>query len=1164
MQDFLDFSDSRYEPFRPLVTAWLAKIEGAISSPARKRWKEVSDECHDDQTEVLTDQGWRLFSSLQGDELLATVDLEKDLLEYQRPSRITARHVCGDMVRFKGKSLDALVTQGHRMVFFPPHSRVAGLKEAGEMLKSDQLKLTVANWEGELPVFPDFLNGVNPEDFAEWLGFYIAEGWCFGHKKKNGAAIYGVGIAQKKPHGCRYFERLSARMPFKTPPYQPNGRCYVLHHKKLWHYLREFGSDCYSKSVPDWVKKAPQSVIRAFLRGYIAGDGNVSPVNGQCVSATASPILADDLQELWLKVGQSASIRKRPPGPYTIAEPGKPVRSGWSGTLYLVTSWRAGKRASLKRHNGHEIQLMYHKEHYDGMVYCATVANGTLVTRRNGLPLISGNCLMFYNKSAAAMWDGDFTKKFWRGVKAPRFRVTINKAFEYVAIIGPNLLWDIPHRQVTPKKRLAIPQELIQADPRFQQVAQEYQMEMVVNRLRSEMMMGWLNYTSLELPNGGLGHHNEMAVLDAMLKGSGCLWPALYSFPGSERTLTGGFRKPPEDLIYDPDFKTAGQCKWMALRHLDPHWEVEKRFKLPPNSLKGKSRLESSWHFAETMGRQDKSGADRQAGKTNDLIVWYEVWSKMGVGSRMTGMPDALKGPLEELVGDYAYLCICPDCPYPLNCSSDFIRKGATPEAVRECFEWPVPLWTDSRWPVNQLVFYEDPDSPYGVPPLSPALGELKAINAIVSWLVNRTWQSSRQMWAVLGQYHDEMKKVLDEGDDQSVFALPPGVDQDIKKVIQLIEQKEVNKDAWQVLELLSDAFDKRTGLTESGAYGTEGTQSRTAEDVKAKQKAFGVRPEYMQKKVIAWQSQLASVEAMLAWMFIKGSDTKGLFGRSGSQLWDQFIANADHEEVVRELQFDISASSIRRPNRERDMENFAEYMGRWLPLVQGYGELTGDYGPANGAMARWGELHDMERMEELFFPQKDPNDPNAQLDQQLKQAEVQKVQAEAQKLQGEAQANPMAELQMEAQFKQQESDRKMAETQAKLEADIRKLEMELAMKQAELQMKAQEHQMDMQFKAAEGQQDLALKQQEGEVDMAVKKEQGAHDIALSRQQMQLQKQQGEQQMQQSDQQHKQAMKQGADATKAKVDSTKKTTDAKVQATKAMAKAKPKPAGGGK
>ena len=770
---------------------------------------------------------------------------------------------------------------------------------------------------------------------------------------------------------------------------------------------------------------------------------------------------------------------------------------------------------------------------------------------------VGSECIMFYNKSAAAMWDGDFTKKFWRGVKAPRFRVTINKAFEYIAVIGPNLIWDTPHRKATPARILEIPPQLIESDPQmYQQLQMMGQMEQGRDQLISRLMEGWLNYTPREMPEGGLEWHNEMAVMDAMLLGHGALWPSIYNFPASDRTLTGCFRKSPEDIIYDADFKTAGQCKWMALRHVEPHYEVERRFKLPPNSLKGKASLESSWHFSETQGQAGRATSDRQAGKTNDLVVWYEIWSRLGVGSRMTGMPDFLKTTLEETVGDYAYICVCPDCPYPLNCPSDLIRKGATPEQVRECFEWPVPWWTDKRWPYESLIFYEDPDSPYGVPPLAPALGELKAINAIVSWLVNRTWQSSRQMWAVLGQYYDDMKKVLDEGDDLGVFALPPGAGDDIRKVLQLIEQKEVNGDAWQVLQLLSDAFDKRTGLTEVGAYGTSNTQSRTAEDVKAKQKAFGIRPEFMQKKVVAWQGRAASMEAMLSWMFVKAKDVTPLFGQGGATLWQKFIEDADHEQVVRQMRFQIEAASVRRPNRDRDIENFQEYMGRWLPVMSDYGKTTGDFTPVNGAMKRWCELHDMERPEELFIPEKDPNDPNAQLQQQMQQAELQKTQAEAQKLMAEAQANPMAELQMEQQqeqqklaleahFQEREAQMDLEKTKMEIMMEIEKLKAELAIKQQELQMKAQEHQMDMAFKA-----------QQSQVDLAVKKEQGAQQIAQGRQQMQLQKQQGEQALRHNEVAHKQQIQQGAATTKSKVDATKKISDARAVAAKSQASVK--------
>jgi len=768
---------------------------------------------------------------------------------------------------------------------------------------------------------------------------------------------------------------------------------------------------------------------------------------------------------------------------------------------------------------------------------------------------VGSECQMFYNKSAAAMWDPMYAKKFWRGVKSPRFRVNINKAFEFTAIYLPNLMWDVPHRTVSPKDSLELPPDLISHPNVRQALAQQIQQKSTVDRLTAHLMQGWLNYTPREMPGGGLEWHSEMALLDALLKGSGHLWPAPYSMPGSDKMLTGCFHKAPEDLVFDPDFKTSQECKWIALRHIQPHWQVEKKFRLPAGSLKGKATLESGWHHAEA-NTKDGFAAERASGKTNDLVVWYEVWSKMGVGARLTGMTSLLKNHLEEVVGDYAYLAVCPDCPYPLNCPADKIRRGATDEEIRLHFEWPVPLWADDRWPVERLIFWEDPESPYGVPPLSPALGELKAINCIVSWLVNRTWHASRQMWAVLGQYHDDMKKVLDDGDDCSVFPLPPGAE-DVKKVLQLIEQKEVNRDAWAVLELLSNAFDKRMGMTPF-VYGQneDGTQDRTASTTEARKSAVSARPEYMQKKVVAWQSRVAGVEAMLSWMFVKGRDVEQLLGPVGAGLWQQYIENADQETVVRQMSYEVAASSMRRPNKERDIANLQEVMGRYLPLLQAYGELSGNYTPVNGTMQIWGELHDMD-LGALAIPEKDPNDPNAQLDQQLKQAEVQKTQAEALKLQGEAQANPLTEIQMEAQFKQQEIRLEQKAEEARVAMEIEKLKAELQAKMAELQMKLQEKQMEMQIKATEHAQEMQFQRESSQTDLAVKEALGAQQIEQGRQQITQQKQQGNLQLKQG----QQKLQQRKQSNIAQVQATKDQSQAKVAATKSLAAAKPNSSG---
>ena len=751
---------------------------------------------------------------------------------------------------------------------------------------------------------------------------------------------------------------------------------------------------------------------------------------------------------------------------------------------------------------------------------------------------VADECTMFYSRSAAAMWDPTYSRKFWQNVKAPKFRITINKAFELVAVFGPNLLWDTPHRTVTPKRVIEFGEEDLAALPELGQLYEALQQataaEAARDRLVSQLMQAWLNYTPREMPEGGLESHNELSVVDALVKGRGCLWPAIYSFPSSDRTITGAFYDCPENLIIDPDFKSLGKAKWIARRHQMTHWEVERRFQLPAGSLKERATLESAWHYGELKGADDRGVSDRDAGKTNNLIVWYEIWSKMGAGSRMTGVPDQVKHHLEDVVGDYAYLCICPDCPYPLNCPTDVLRKGAPDGEVRQRFEWPLPLWTDNRWPVEVLDFYPDPEGPYPISPLSPGLGELKCLNFMVSWLAGRTYKASRTLYAVLGQYYDELKKQLDDADDQAVFPIPPGGVDDIRKIVQLIETTDVTQDSWRLVELLSNLFDKRVGLTET-AYGRneDGTQNRTAEETMAKNRAVGVRPEHMQKKVKAWQSRVGGVEAFLTWMFVKAQDAAPLLGQAGALLWQRLIENADGELIARQMQYDVAAASIRRPDRDRDVANFQQAAQMWMGPIQANGELTGNFQPLNGLMKKWAEYHDTD-LSECYLPAPEPPDPEMpQLQKAQLQAEVQKTQADAAKSMAEAQANPaelkMIELALEQKGEEARLAMEMQKLRLELQAKAAELKMKLAEKQATLQMKAQEHAQDMQFKAAEG-----------AVNLQVKREQGAQQIAMGRQNMVLQRAQGQQQLQQ----------------------TKAQSAAKVQAIKAQAKAKPKPSNG--
>ena len=75
--------------------------------------------CYDNQTEVLTDQGFKLFKDLNKTEKLAT--LNKDgYLEYQKPVSYYNSHKKREMYHFLSKSIDIMVTPDHNMYLQKP------------------------------------------------------------------------------------------------------------------------------------------------------------------------------------------------------------------------------------------------------------------------------------------------------------------------------------------------------------------------------------------------------------------------------------------------------------------------------------------------------------------------------------------------------------------------------------------------------------------------------------------------------------------------------------------------------------------------------------------------------------------------------------------------------------------------------------------------------------------------------------------------------------------------------------------------------------------------------------------------------------------------------------------------------------------------------------
>jgi hypothetical protein len=362
------------------------KVDGVVDHSARKRMASHLIDCFDSETEVLSESGWVRFDALPRTERVATVNLETNQIEYQFPTKYVERKHSGDMVRFGGHKLDALVTPNHRMVINTHAYPDPRIVLARDLKPSHRIKLT-ADWAGRkretflVERCPRSQGGdkiVDAGDFAEFLGWYVAEGSSTKRPRCPGWG-YRVSVSQTKPKGKERLRELLGRLPWI---WHESATDFVCSAKALWSVVRPLG-DKYSKFVPDWIRWSDKGTIQRFLDGAIAGDGTYKP-DGGAFYYSVSKRLADEIQELFIKVGRNASVTPKE-NPVSVIR-GCPVIP--TKPLQIVSEWTlpiAGLRDKTGKPNFETVQ-------YEGMVYCVTVPNGTLIVRRNGRPLIAGNC----------------------------------------------------------------------------------------------------------------------------------------------------------------------------------------------------------------------------------------------------------------------------------------------------------------------------------------------------------------------------------------------------------------------------------------------------------------------------------------------------------------------------------------------------------------------------------------------------------------------------------------------------------------------------------------------------------------------------------------------------------------------------------------------------
>lgn len=568
--------------------------------------------------------------------------------------------------------------------------------------------------------------------------------------------------------------------------------------------------------------------------------------------------------------------------------------------------------------------------------------------KREVFGVAAEECANFYNGPRS--WDelmcdvvSDTAGVGEQIVHSPDFKVKVNKTFEFVTIFGPALYYENPVRTCKPRMPVQIPWDFFPDPQIWQALMQQEQMRVRSDGLRGVLLETYLNWTPLEFR---LDRESRKAIDEALIKGRGCLWTELYQPPGAPFRVVRSKWETVDDLLIDPDATSFESAMWIARRRCLPSWQVERDYGLRRGSIRGNLESQS---MQVAVANSSEMAYDRKRGMTNDLLVFYEIWSRMGLGGRLWGQTPSMRAATEPF-GDFCYLVVSENIPFPLNCPPDVYNDPSfshDPQKVFTRFAWPTPLWYADRWPVSCLDFHVQHNCAWPLPHLKAGMGELKFLNWVMSFLMGHIRTTCRDFIAIRKSVGEQIKDIIQKGEDLTLIEIE-AAHGTISELVQFLQHPQVNGDVWKMIESVENNFDKRVGLTEL-MYGDSGaTQIRSAAEVNVRNQNMNVRPADMAKQVEAWMAEVAQSEAMTARYHLRGDDVSPLMGSPGSFCWNAYVATLDLSEACRQLEYSIESGSTQRPNKQFEVQTMQNLGQQILPILQAYAAKTGDLGPLN------------------------------------------------------------------------------------------------------------------------------------------------------------------------------------------------------------------------
>ena len=365
-------------------------------------WTGWHPNCYSNDSEVLTNRGWKLFKDVLDDDLILSLNPTNRTPEWVEFTDRQCYRYNGDMIHFFNKSLDCLVTPDHNMVYLNKNDGRIKSCQAREYSKGKGAFYRSCKHDADDIDFISVGSKTIPFDlFCEFMGYWLSDGSTI--RKSQ------VVISQKVGEPARdKIISLIKKLGYNVTEYK-DGICF--YSVDICQYLKQFGV-CSEKYIPNEIKSSSRRQIGIFLDAFVLCDGYKRPFRSfvgnrgnvfnstkeERMFFTTSKQMSGDLSELILKLGKRSSFSVNKAGRSHIRN-GVEIKSNYD--CYIVRECYS------------TTATVFDKEviTYDGYVYDLTLErNHIMYIRRNGKCFWGSNCMDYkvpILKTEEEFWEWD-------------------------------------------------------------------------------------------------------------------------------------------------------------------------------------------------------------------------------------------------------------------------------------------------------------------------------------------------------------------------------------------------------------------------------------------------------------------------------------------------------------------------------------------------------------------------------------------------------------------------------------------------------------------------------------------------------------------------------------------------------------------------------------